>query len=435
MAENELVIRVSHVSKQYRLGAIGGRTLQADLQSWWARVRGQDDPNQRIGQDVRLVGESFWALRDVSLEVRRGERVGIIGANGAGKSTLLKLLSRITAPTEGEIDLWGRVSSMLEVGTGFHREMTGRENIYLNGAILGMTRSEIDERMEDIIDFSEVREFIDTPVKRYSSGMFVKLAFAVAAHLPSEIMIMDEVLAVGDMAFQRKCLDRMRRAADEEGRTVLYVSHNMETIRRLCDRVVVMGEGRVIFDGGVSEGIGAYMDHALSEGAVDINLESGPRSHHAGEHGLRMERLLLVDKVLPVYEPGESLRLKLWLRAGESFSGLIARLTLRTQSDVGVGTSWSGPFDLPGEGLHELALTMDTQALRSGVFYASIGVYRTDELGRQIMLDHVTRAFRLEFEGVPTWNVNAHGYVALPSMVCNEGATPLLHKSEETSAT
>ena len=429
MTESGAVIRVSHVSKRYQLGAIGGRTLQGDIQSWWARVRGQEDPNLRIGQDARLVGKQFWALRDVSLEVRRGERVGIIGENGAGKSTLLKLLCRITAPTEGEIDLWGRVSSMLEVGTGFHREMTGRENIYLNGAILGMTRAEIDERMEDIIDFSEVRDFIDTPVKRYSSGMFVKLAFAVAAHLPSEIMIMDEVLAVGDMAFQRKCLDRMRRAADVEGRTVLYVSHNMETIRRLCERVVVMSEGRVIFDGDVAEGIGVYMDHALSEGATDINLETSPRSSLAGEIGVRMERALLEDKVLPVYEPGEPLRLRLWVRADGAYAGLRARLTLRTQSDVGLGTSWSEPFDVPGEGLHELELSMDTAALRSGVFYASMGVYRTDELGRQLTLDHVTRAFRFEVEGVPTWNVNAHGYVELPALAC-EKVKELTHETD-----
>ena len=176
------------------------------------------------------------ALNGVDLTVYKGEALGIIGGNGAGKSTMLKLLSRVTAPTEGEIDIYGRIASMLEVGTGFNGEMTGRENVYLNGAILGMTKAEIDAKMEQIIEFSEVREFIDTPVKRYSSGMYVKLAFSVAAHLDSEIMIMDEVLAVGDMAFQKKCLDKMRDAAKQEGRTVLYVSHNMDTIRQLCDR-------------------------------------------------------------------------------------------------------------------------------------------------------------------------------------------------------
>ena len=201
MRENSLMIRVENVKKQYRLGQIGGGTLRGDLQSWWARKRGKEDPNTLIGTDQRLIGTTFMALNGVSFTVNKGEAVGIIGSNGAGKSTLLKLLTHVTAPTSGDIDLYGRVASMLEVGTGFHPEMTGRENVYLNGAILGMTRAEIDAKMAEIIEFSEVGDFIDTPVKRYSSGMFVKLAFSVAAHLDSEIMIMDEVLAVGDMKF------------------------------------------------------------------------------------------------------------------------------------------------------------------------------------------------------------------------------------------
>lgn len=236
MENQKLMIRVQDVKKQYRLGQIGGGTLRGDLQSWWARKRGKEDPNTQIGTDQRLVGTTFMALNGVSFTVNQGEAVGIIGSNGAGKSTLLKLLTHVTAPTSGDIDLYGRVASMLEVGTGFHPEMTGRENVYLNGAILGMTRAEIDAKMNQIIEFSEVGDFIDTPVKRYSSGMYVKLAFSVAAHLDSEIMIMDEVLAVGDMKFQKKCLTKMRQAAKQDGRTVLYVSHNMATIRDLCDR-------------------------------------------------------------------------------------------------------------------------------------------------------------------------------------------------------
>lgn len=223
MEENKkIAVKVSGVKKMYKLGQIGGGTLQADLQSWWAKVRGKEDPNSKIGEDQRSNGKTFMALNGVDLTIYQGEAVGIIGSNGAGKSTLLKLLSRVTAPTEGTIDINGRIASMLEVGTGFNPEMTGRENVYLNGAILGMTKAEIDGKMEDIIEFSEVREFIDTPVKRYSSGMFVKLAFSVAAHLDSEIMIMDEVLAVGDMTFQKKCLTKMREAAKQDGRTVLY---------------------------------------------------------------------------------------------------------------------------------------------------------------------------------------------------------------------
>lgn len=262
MAENlenkEIAVKVSGVKKKYKLGQIGGGTLQADLQSWWARVRGKEDPNSKIGSDQRSNGKTFMALNGVDLTIYKGEAVGIIGSNGAGKSTLLKLLSRVTAPTEGSIDIYGRIASMLEVGTGFNPEMTGRENVYLNGAILGMTKAEIDAKMEEIIEFSEVREFIDTPVKRYSSGMFVKLAFSVAAHLDAEIMIMDEVLAVGDVNFQQKCLKKMRDVALEEGRTVLYVSHNMSTIKTLCNRCIVLNKGKIAFIGDVDTAIDIY---------------------------------------------------------------------------------------------------------------------------------------------------------------------------------
>ncbi len=207
---DEIAVKIEGLKKEYHLGVIGGTTLNAELQSWWARKRGKEDPNIKIGMENIVSGKSFWALDGINLEVRKGEALGIIGANGAGKSTLLKILSRITAPTEGEVKLNGRVSSMLEVGTGFHGELTGRENIYMNGAILGMSKKEVDRKIEDIIEFSECRQFIDTPVKRFSSGMYVKLAFAVAAHLDAEIMIMDEVLAVGDMKFQKNVLVRWK---------------------------------------------------------------------------------------------------------------------------------------------------------------------------------------------------------------------------------
>lgn len=279
--KKEIAIQLSGVKKMYKLGQIGGGTLQGDLQSWWAKKRGKEDPNTKIGQDQRLVGQSFMALNGIDLTVYEGEALGIIGANGAGKSTMLKLLSRVTAPTEGTIDIYGRITSMLEVGTGFNGEMTGRENIYMNGAILGMTKAEIDAKMEDIIEFSEVREFIDTPVKRYSSGMYVKLAFSVAVHLDSEIMIMDEVLAVGDMAFQRKCLDKMREAANEEGRTVLYVSHNMNTIRQLCDRCVVMDKGKIVFDGDTEEAITRYLGVSSSkENVIVLNKNMHENDMH-----------------------------------------------------------------------------------------------------------------------------------------------------------
>ena len=272
---SETAIKIENLKKQYRLGVISNSTLNAELQSWWARVRGKEDPNAKLGQasDGR---KAFYALDGINLEIKKGEAVGIIGGNGAGKSTLLKILARVTAPTEGDVWIDGRISSMLEVGTGFHGELTGRENIYMNGAILGMSRKEVDAKIESIIDFSECREFIDTPVKRYSSGMYVKLAFAVAAHLDSEILIMDEVLAVGDVAFQKKCLGKMGDVAKNEGKTVLYVSHNMATIRNLCTRCIVLRKGRVVFDGDVSKAIEIYMesDAEVSQAFVDNSLKN-----------------------------------------------------------------------------------------------------------------------------------------------------------------
>ena len=293
---SETMIKIENLKKKYKLGAIGGTTLTAEIQSWWAKKRGKDDPNLPIGTDVTKLGKTFWALNGINMEVKKGERLGIIGHNGAGKSTMLKILSRITAPTEGTIGLNGRITSMLEVGTGFHGELTGRQNIYMNGAILGMTKKEIDAKIEEIIDFSELREFIDTPVKRYSSGMYVKLGFAVAAHLDSEIMIMDEVLAVGDMAFQKKCLDKMRETSEKEDRTILYVSHNMNTIRQLCERVVVLNKGTVVYDGDVEKGIAEYLGIRNSSSST-INLLELPREEWIKDYGIRFKKLNLDSEV------------------------------------------------------------------------------------------------------------------------------------------
>ena len=252
----DLAIRMTGVTKRYRLGQLGYGTLQADLQSWWAKRLGKPDPNQRIGRK-RRIGDTFLALNDINLEVPKGQTLGILGGNGAGKSTLLKLLAQITAPTAGTIDIDGTVSAILEVGTGFHPDMTGRENVYLNGAILGMSTAETDERFDSIVAFSEVEDFIDTPVKRYSSGMRVKLAFAVAVHLTGDILIMDEVLAVSDAAFRKKCIEKLREAADS-GRTVLYVSHNMDSVRDLCERCIYLEHGEIAYDGEPEEAIRLY---------------------------------------------------------------------------------------------------------------------------------------------------------------------------------
>src|SRR6266540_2263126 len=261
---SDTVIQIENLWKEYRLGAISHQTLTRDLQSWWAGVRGKEDPNSQIisGQsqenDQLRKEDCFWALQDVSFEVERGDILGIIGRNGAGKSTLLKILSQVTAPSKGEIRYKGRMASLLEVGTGFHPELTGHENIYLNGAILGMSRAEIRKKIDEIVAFAEVDKFLHTPVKRYSSGMYVRLAFAVAAHLEPEILIVDEVLAVGDAMFQKKCLGKMGDVA-KEGRTVLFVSHNVASINRLCTRAVWLQNGRVMRSGAPTEIIGNYL--------------------------------------------------------------------------------------------------------------------------------------------------------------------------------
>src|ERR1700741_2136106 len=248
----DTVIKVENVSKQYRLGMVGRGTIANDLTKWWAKVRGKEDPFLAIGEanDRTQKGNSdyVWALKDINFEVKRGEVLGIIGKNGAGKSTLLKILSQVTMPTTGEIKVKGRIASLLEVGTGFNPDLTGRDNIFLNGAILGMTKQEIKNKFDEIIDFSGVERYIDTPVKRYSSGMYVRLAFAVAAHLEPEILIVDEVLAVGDAEFQKKCLGKMKDVSGQ-GRTVLFVSHNMSAIRQLCTRALLLEDGHVIQDG------------------------------------------------------------------------------------------------------------------------------------------------------------------------------------------
>lgn len=411
-------IVISGIKKQYRLGAIGGRTLQGELQSWWAKKRGREDPNLKIGADANLIGKKFMALDGIDLTIWQGETVGIIGANGAGKSTLLKLLSRITAPTEGEIDIYGRITSMLEVGTGFHGEMTGRENVYMNGAILGMTREEIDGQIDRIIEFSEIGEFIDTPVKRYSSGMFVKLAFSVAAHLKSEIMIMDEVLAVGDMAFQHKCLDRMRLASDMEGRTVLYVSHNMNTIRRLCKRCIVLERGKVIFDGDTERAIAIYMDRSVGENQIDIDLTRVPHTTSKDHADIFMEHIRLVDKAAAVYERGEKLLLELKLRIKRPAKNIAIRLTLRTDTDEGLGTAWSDDMDLTyikGE-YASFTFSMDMSMIARGIFYVSIGLYTTDEIGQRLIIDHVTRAIKIEVVGSPVWHTSAYGHIEFPKL-------------------
>jgi len=272
------VISVEQISKSYHLGVIGSGTFGDDLKMWWARVRGKPNPLLRIGEKDYGNGtdEEIWALRDINFSVEQGEVLGIIGRNGAGKSTLLKILSRVTAPTSGEIKVKGRIASLLEVGTGFHPDLTGRENIYLNGAILGMTKEEVRRKLDEIVDFSGVEQFIETPVKRYSSGMYVRLAFAVAAHLNPEILMIDEVLAVGDAEFQKKCLGKMGKVA-EEGRTVFFVSHNLQAVQNLCRRAIVLNNGISVYDGKCSDAVSFYLQSSLKPHTrVAWDLQNAP---------------------------------------------------------------------------------------------------------------------------------------------------------------
>lgn len=394
--DRPLAIKVSGVKKMYRLGQIGGGSLQADLQSWWARVRGKEDPNTKIGENQRSNGETFMALNGVDLEIYQGEAVGIIGSNGAGKSTLLKLLSKVTAPTEGEIDIYGRIASMLEVGTGFNQEMTGRENVYLNGAILGMTREEIDGKMEQIVEFSEVREFIDTPVKRYSSGMFVKLAFSVAAHLDSEIMIMDEVLAVGDMAFQKKCLTKMREAAEKSGRTVLYVSHNMNTIRQLCDRCIVLDKGKVIFEGDVNEAISLYLG---TKNQFD-NDYVYTKEHHKN---LKSTDSFVINTLKVFGENGNKfdldskIQIELGIFLDRVYKDVNFRLVFWYSDGSIAGTMLtSGAIDINAGDDQRVKMELDTHHLMKGTYRVDVIAYMRDEFGNESVIDGVYPGFFIE---------------------------------------
>ncbi len=414
---DDIIIKIENLKKQYRLGNIGGGTLSADIQSWWAHKRGKVDPNSKIGADVSRYGEVFNALDGINLEIKRGEAIGIIGTNGAGKSTLLKLIARVTAPTEGRILMNGRIASMLEVGTGFHAELTGRENIYMNGAILGMTKAEIDSKIEDIIEFSECRQFIDTPVKRYSSGMYVKLAFSVAAHLDADIMIMDEVLAVGDLTFQKKCLDKMRNLASDSERTVLYVSHNMDTIRRLCDRCIVLSKGKIIFSGDVEEAISIYTNN-VSE-MISFNEYGTYRENDEITRDVMFKSLEVLDIENNTLYFGEKLKVRLRWEVYNSPYNLRMRFIFTDESGRPVATTSADDF-LNSDG--ESVFLIDTCGLAPGKYIAQIILYELVSPGVQRRLDCVYKAVTFQivqrddqFNGF-VWN-KMWGRTALPPII------------------
>lgn len=327
---SKVVIKAENISKQYRLGLVGTGTVKDDLKRWWYNLRGKEDPFLKIGEanDRSSKGESdyVWSLRDINFEINQGDSVGIIGRNGAGKSTLLKILSQVTQPTTGKIYTKGRIASLLEVGTGFHPEMTGRENIYLNGAILGMRKHEITRKFDEIVAFSGVERYIDTPVKRYSSGMYVRLAFAVAAHLESEILIVDEVLAVGDAEFQKKCLGKMNDVSKGEGRTVLFVSHNMAAVKSLCNRGIVLENGYKAFDGYVNESIDFY-----SQMSIDSLKDYSKHYLFSNRVTVLSHQVFYKGKILSndgTVFLGDEIQIKLVLKANDYLSDLSIALDI-----------------------------------------------------------------------------------------------------------
>ena len=419
---DDVILRIDNVSKRYKLGQIGGTTLRDELQRWNAKRRGKEDPTKKIGARSWTNGDFFMALDGITIDVNKGERVGIIGHNGAGKSTLLKLISRVTAPTSGMIGLNGRVASMLEVGTGFHGELTGRENIYMNGAILGLKKKEIDAKIEDIIDFSECRQFIDTPVKRYSSGMYVKLAFSVAAHLDSEIMIMDEVLAVGDVNFQQKCLEKMRSVAEGEGRTILYVSHNMNTIRTLCNRCVVLSHGKVIFDGDVANGIERYSLNNIEEHKKCYDVRTIQRK----ELMPGICNILSIDMSSCELIQGEDLMFTISIQSKEAIANTMLRFVIYDRSGTVLGTTYSEAVDLH-QGISNVKFSFSTQRLAPDTYYSDLILLEYNK-GTQKRHDLITKVMTFSVEETDHkynmgWLTRSWGHIILDEIkVLNKGS-------------
>jgi lipopolysaccharide transport system ATP-binding protein len=364
-----LAIRVENLSKQYRLGQIGTGTISHDLNRWWASLRGKEDPYAQVGsandRTQKAVSDYVWALKDINFEIEQGDAVGIIGRNGAGKSTLLKILSRTTLPTTGSVKMKGRIASLLEVGTGFHPEMTGRENIYQNGAILGMTRHEITRKFDEIVDFSGCEAYIDTPVKRYSSGMYVRLAFAVAAHLESEILIVDEVLAVGDAEFQKKCLGKMNDVAKGEGRTVLFVSHNMAAVKTLCNKGILMTQGTIEYIGTLDGCVDKYLSSEDTESEYRINEE---------KEGFKLNKISIVDNgVSGSFNIDEDLKIKIDVEISRNISAVNVNIFFNSVDGISIFAtcSESEKMDI---GTYEFTCIIPKQTLNDNLYVLDIMV-------------------------------------------------------------
>lgn len=349
----QTIIKIENLSKAYRIGQIGTGTISRDIERWWlTKVMGKEDPFLKVGEtnDRSTKGKSniVWSLKDINFEIEQGDAVGIIGKNGAGKSTLLKLLSRVTSPTTGKIKIKGRIASLLEVGTGFHPELTGRENIYLNGSILGMRKKEITRKLDEIVDFSGVERYIDTPVKRYSSGMYVRLAFAVAAHLESEILIVDEILAVGDAEFQKKCLGKMDEISKGQGRTILLVSHNLNSIKSICNKSILLERGRLLIHEDTEEVVSIYQTNKRNS---KISIEN--RTDRAGSGEVRFENITLNNHHNVIC--GKGLSIDLVVSVKSKIRGCRFAITFCDDQDISLFT-----VDTQSQGVIVGALTQNT---------------------------------------------------------------------------
>jgi lipopolysaccharide transport system ATP-binding protein len=371
-----IAIKAENLGKAYQLGQIGTGTISRDLERWYARIRGKEDPFLRIGEtnDRSAKGESdvVWSLKDIDFEIEQGDAVGIIGRNGAGKSTLLKILSKVTAPTVGKISGQGRIASLLEVGTGFHPELSGRENIFLNGAILGMRKKEIERKFDEIVDFAGIERYIDTPVKRYSSGMYVRLAFAVAAHLESEILIVDEVLAVGDAEFQKKCLGKMNEVSKGEGRTVLFVSHNISSIKQLCNKGMLLNHGKMLTYDTVDTAIDHYLNQNLNVSSVIF--EPSP-TEEASLTKIEFRNLSNENKSeISIFQPW---KIYIEFELTVPVNGFICAVGITNLLGVPLKTTWHKPVDLkPGKYIAEFIEDHTTYAL--GVYNVTVGLSTTN---------------------------------------------------------
>jgi lipopolysaccharide transport system ATP-binding protein len=426
-----IVLKVENISKQYRLGKVGTGTISHDLNRWWHRVRGREDPYLKIGdtndRTTKGTSEYVWALRDINFEIEQGSIVGIIGRNGAGKSTLLKILSRTTAPTTGDVKIRGRVASLLEVGTGFHPELSGRDNIYLNGAILGMTRKEITCKFDEIVDFAGVERYIDTPVKRYSSGMYVRLAFAVAAHLESEILIVDEVLAVGDAEFQKKCLGKMGEVSRGEGRTVLFVSHNMAAVKELTSKSILLVNGSITFYSNTIDVIQKYNERTVNSTQEVIynqnNWEVSNAPHLLGE--IRITQIEILGGST-LFKEGDSINFCVELEEtlGKHFSNLALGLRLMTNLDQPVGTWFSEPkFNIGPKTRKSFTFEVSSLNIAPGMYYFTVWIGQGDYKAYSKDFYGVDKVMHIEIESrasdktSPVWYKDSWGHVIFKDLI------------------